>query len=166
MKSAVPETTRPIVFTLAHWTRDPLAAIAGRRDVEFEREICSKKVHFIKHKLHPLYERGCVIVSQVEQTVTSSIGGYKIIFSACLRYSYANGEVQTHTGVFFREFVAKRMTYPCSCSGWSCLFFFFILFLGVGWDWQGNGPIRQVETCPDFFFSLQGYTKQNLLSTF
>jgi hypothetical protein len=23
---------------------------------------------------------------------------------------------------------------------------------------QGNGPIRHVETCPDFFFSLQEYT--------
>jgi hypothetical protein len=30
---------------------------------------------------------------------------------------------------------------------------------------QGNGPIRHVETCPDFF-SLQEYTQQNLLSKF
>jgi hypothetical protein len=30
---------------------------------------------------------------------------------------------------------------------------------------QGNGPIRHVETCPDFF-SLQEYTQQNTLSKF
>jgi hypothetical protein len=30
---------------------------------------------------------------------------------------------------------------------------------------QGNGPIRHVETCPDFF-SLQEYTQQNPLSKF
>jgi hypothetical protein len=31
---------------------------------------------------------------------------------------------------------------------------------------QGNGPIRHVETCPDFFFSLQEYTQRNPLSKF
>jgi hypothetical protein len=31
---------------------------------------------------------------------------------------------------------------------------------------QENGPIRHVETCPDFFFSLQEYTQQNPLSKF
>jgi hypothetical protein len=30
---------------------------------------------------------------------------------------------------------------------------------------DGNGPIRHVETCPDFF-SLQEYTQQNPLSKF
>jgi hypothetical protein len=30
---------------------------------------------------------------------------------------------------------------------------------------QGNGPIRHVETCSDFF-SLQEYTQQNPLSKF
>jgi hypothetical protein len=30
---------------------------------------------------------------------------------------------------------------------------------------QENGPIRHVETCPDFF-SLQEYTQQNTLSKF
>jgi hypothetical protein len=32
-------------------------------------------------------------------------------------------------------------------------------------DSQGNGPIRHVETCPDFFL-LQEYTQQNTLSKF
>jgi hypothetical protein len=30
------------------------------------------------------------------------------------------------------------------------------------WILQGNGPIRHIETCPDFFF-LQEYTQQNPL---
>jgi hypothetical protein len=33
------------------------------------------------------------------------------------------------------------------------------------WNLQGNGPIRHVETCPDFF-SLREYTQQNPLSKF
>jgi hypothetical protein len=33
------------------------------------------------------------------------------------------------------------------------------------WNSQGNGPIRHVETCPEFF-SLQEYTQQNPLSKF
>jgi hypothetical protein len=37
--------------------------------------------------------------------------------------------------------------------------------LDVLLDSQGNGPIRHVETCPDFF-SLQEYTQQNTLSKF
>jgi hypothetical protein len=32
-------------------------------------------------------------------------------------------------------------------------------------DSQENGPIRHVETCPDFF-SLQEHTQQNTLSKF
>jgi hypothetical protein len=33
------------------------------------------------------------------------------------------------------------------------------------WNSQKNGPIRHVETCPDFF-TLQEYTQQNTLSKF
>jgi hypothetical protein len=39
-------------------------------------------------------------------------------------------------------------------------------FSGTLPHWQGNGPIRHVETCPDFFFPLQEYTQQNTLSKF
>jgi hypothetical protein len=41
----------------------------------------------------------------------------------------------------------------------------FISILRCGEDTysQGNGPIRHIETCPDFFFSLQEYTQQNPL---
>jgi hypothetical protein len=36
----------------------------------------------------------------------------------------------------------------------------------MGHHSPGNGAIRHVETCPDFFFSLQEYTQQNPLSKF
>jgi hypothetical protein len=65
----------------------------------------------LNHILHPLWERGCVIVSDVDRYVITR--NWQLVFSTYFLCSHTGEKLgHTHTGLFFRKVVYTRYNVP------------------------------------------------------